>query len=73
MKEFGERLKNWSPHTCLGDVLLHKLVANAQLYINYANNYETILSTIDELCSSNAKFHRFLLTVDGKPITNMMK
>ncbi len=57
----------------MGDVLLQKLVANFQLYINYANNYETILITIDELCNSNSKFYRFLHIVDGKPITNMMK
>lgn len=72
IKDFNLRLKNWKLDSCIADVLT-KLTNNIQYYINYANNTDSILNTIDKLVSSNPKFRTFLVRIDRTKLTNMMK
>lgn len=72
IKDFNLRLKNWKLDSCIADVLT-KLTNNIQYYINYANNTDSILNTIDKLVSSNPKFRTFLVQIDRTKLTNMMK
>jgi hypothetical protein len=72
VKDFHLRLKTWRLDSCIADVLT-KLTNNIQTFINYANNSDSILSTIDKLISSNPKFRTFLSRVDQTQLTNMMK
>lgn len=63
VKDLNQRIKNWQVDCCIADVL-NKLTNSLQSYINYANNYDTILSTIDKLVTSNPKFRAFLSSAD---------
>ena len=72
VNDFNFRIKKWTQDTCIIDVI-DTLVNNLQAYTNYANNHDTIISTIDKLNTSNARFHDFLLAIDKTPLTNMMK
>ena len=72
VKDFQLRIKTWRLDSCIADVLT-KLTNSIQAFINYANNSESILNTIDKLITSNPKFRTFLVRVDQTRVTNMMK
>jgi hypothetical protein len=71
VKDFNLRVKTWNVDSCIADILF-SLVNNFHYYINYINNYDTILCTIDKLVTSNPKFRGFLLRFDNTHYTNMM-
>jgi hypothetical protein len=71
VKNFNLRLKNWTHEMCIIDVMRH-LCAYINTYINYANNYDTIINAIDKLVTDNPKFRAFLVSIDQTFCTNMM-
>ena len=71
VKDFNLRVKTWNVDSCIADIMF-SLVNNFHYYINYINNYDTILCTIDKLVTSNPKFRGFLLRFDNTHYTNMM-
>ncbi|KAL2098696.1 hypothetical protein ACEWY4_005176 [Coilia grayii] len=48
LRELTERLGEWSPQQCVGDVC-KKLCTQLWVYTNFFNNYPTILKTIDKV------------------------
>ncbi len=63
VKDLNLRIKNWQVDCCVADVL-NKLTSSLQCYINLANNYDTILSTLDKLKISNPRFRLFLVSAN---------
>lgn len=72
IKDYNLRIKNWRLDICIGDVLT-KLTDNIQLFINYANNNDSILNTIDRLNTSNPKFRTFLNRIDQTKFIHAFK
>jgi hypothetical protein len=72
IKDYNLRIKNWSLDICIGDVLT-KLTDNIQLFINYANNNDSILNTIDRLNTSNPKFRTFLNRINQTKFIHAFK
>ena len=71
VKQFNQRLKNWSHEMCMIDVMRH-LCSFINVYMNYANNYDTIINALDKLVADNPKFRAFLVKIDQTFCTNMM-
>ncbi len=71
-KDYNLRIKNWRLDICIGDVLT-KLTDNIQLFINYANNNDSILNTIDRLNTSNPKFRTFLNRINETKFIHAFK
>jgi hypothetical protein len=71
VKDFSYRIKSWSILTCVGDVF-NTFISNVQIYINYANNYEFLISTLDNLLMSNPKFRSYMLQIEKNNSTNTM-
>jgi hypothetical protein len=72
IKDYNLRIKNWRLDICIGDVLT-KLTDNIQLFINYANNNDSILNTIDRLNTSNPKFRTFLNRINQTKFIHAFK
>jgi hypothetical protein len=72
IKDYNLRIKNWRLDICIGDVLT-KLTDNIQLFINYANNNDSILNTIDRLNTSNPKFRTFLNRINETKFIHAFK
>lgn len=71
VKDFNLRLKNWNQEICVIDAL-RNLCTNINSYMNYANNYDSIINTLDKLVTDNPKFRAFLVKIDQTFCTNMM-
>ncbi|CAF0730595.1 unnamed protein product [Brachionus calyciflorus] len=71
VKDFNLRIKNWSLSSCIADVM-YTLTKSSQIIINYANNNDSIITTLDKLISSNPQFREFILPIDNTSLTNMM-
>ena len=71
VKEFNLKIKSWSLLTCIGDTF-NKLIEHFQCYVNYANNYDTILTTLDKLLMSNPKFRAYFLQINTNNTKNTM-
>jgi hypothetical protein len=71
VKNFNLRIKNWKLDSCIADVITI-LTDSIQTYINFSNNIESLLSTIDKLVASNPKFRTFLIRINRTKLTNMM-
>ncbi|KAG7465629.1 hypothetical protein MATL_G00155550 [Megalops atlanticus] len=56
LAELTERLGEWGPSQCLGDVLL-KFLSKLRTYTNFFNNYPTILRTIDKVSMLRSQRH----------------
>jgi hypothetical protein len=66
-------MKSWNEtETCLIDIMLI-LCNQIQVFMNYANNYDSIINTINKLLISNSKFYQFLKNIDKSKLTNRMK
>ncbi|CAJ0937007.1 unnamed protein product [Ranitomeya imitator] len=48
LRELTERLQEWGPAQCLGDVFV-KFSSHLKIYTNFFNNYTVILKTIDKV------------------------
>ncbi|ELU09648.1 hypothetical protein CAPTEDRAFT_119101, partial [Capitella teleta] len=59
MKDLQGRLSDWGPHQCLGDIFL-KFSINLKAYINFMNNYPTILSTLEKSLEQSPLFRSLL-------------
>jgi hypothetical protein len=76
VKELNMRVKNWQVDCCVADVL-NTLTSSLQCYINLANNYDTILTTLDKLNISNPHFRLFLANANKSsgliPLQDLMQ
>lgn len=69
--ELMERLEEWGPAQCLGDVF-KKFGSKLKIYTNFFNNYTVILKTIDKCREAMPTFRAFLKRHDQTVITKMM-
>lgn len=72
VKEFSSRVQNWNFDSCISDVL-YLFTKNSEVVINYANNNDSIITTLDKLISTNPQFREFLIPIDNTSLTNMMR
>ncbi|XP_066461595.1 epithelial cell-transforming sequence 2 oncogene-like isoform X2 [Eleutherodactylus coqui] len=71
LDELTERLQEWGPAQCLGDVLV-KFASRLKTYTNFFNNYTVILKTIDKCREAMPTFRAFLRRHDQTVLTKMM-
>nr|DBA26708.1 TPA: hypothetical protein GDO54_010933 [Pyxicephalus adspersus] len=71
LTELMERLQEWGPAQCLGDVFM-KFVSKLKIYTNFFNNYTVILKTIDKCREAMPTFRAFLKRHDHTVVTKMM-
>ncbi|XP_030642507.1 epithelial cell-transforming sequence 2 oncogene-like [Chanos chanos] len=74
LQELAERLEDWGPLQCLGDVCV-KFCTNLRAYTNFFNNYPTILKTIDKVKDRKGlipAFRTFLKRHDRTLATRML-
>ncbi|XP_073527437.1 epithelial cell-transforming sequence 2 oncogene-like [Phyllobates terribilis] len=69
--EMIERLQEWGPAQCLGDVFI-KFSSRLKTYTNFFNNYTVILKTIDKCRETMPTFRAFLKRHDQTVLTKMM-
>ncbi|XP_075124000.1 epithelial cell-transforming sequence 2 oncogene-like [Leptodactylus fuscus] len=69
--ELTERLQEWGPAQCLGDVFI-KFSSRLKTYTNFFNNYTVILKTIDKCRDAMPTFRAFLKRHDQTVLTKMM-
>uniref|UniRef100_A0A8C0GZC9 Epithelial cell transforming 2 like n=1 Tax=Chelonoidis abingdonii TaxID=106734 RepID=A0A8C0GZC9_CHEAB len=69
--ELTERLREWSPSQCLGEIFT-QFGRQLQTYTNFFNNYTVILKTIDMCRETIPLFRAFLKRHDKTVVTNMM-
>uniref|UniRef100_A0A8C3S8N2 Epithelial cell transforming 2 like n=1 Tax=Chelydra serpentina TaxID=8475 RepID=A0A8C3S8N2_CHESE len=71
LNDLTERLQEWSPSQCLGEIFT-QFGWQLQTYTNFFNNYTVILKTIDMCRETIPLFRAFLKRHDKTVITNMM-
>uniref|UniRef100_A0A452ISM5 Uncharacterized protein n=1 Tax=Gopherus agassizii TaxID=38772 RepID=A0A452ISM5_9SAUR len=71
LNELTERLREWSPSQCLGEIFT-QFGWQLQTYTNFFNNYTVILKTIDMCRETIPLFCAFLKRHDKTVVTNMM-
>uniref|UniRef100_A0A8C8REB5 Epithelial cell transforming 2 like n=1 Tax=Pelusios castaneus TaxID=367368 RepID=A0A8C8REB5_9SAUR len=71
LSELTERLEEWSPAQCLGEIFI-TFGWQLQTYTNFFNNYTVILKTIDKCRETIPLFRAFLKRHDKTVVTNMM-
>ncbi|RXN01629.1 Epithelial cell-transforming sequence 2 oncogene-like [Acipenser ruthenus] len=71
LEELKERLQEWGPSQCLGDVFI-KFSTRLNTYTNFFNNYSVILKTIDKCRETIPAFRAFLKRHDRTVVTKMM-
>nr|XP_015201951.1 PREDICTED: epithelial cell-transforming sequence 2 oncogene-like isoform X4 [Lepisosteus oculatus] len=71
LEELTERLQEWGPAQCVGDVCV-KFGARLRSYTNFFNNYSTIVRTIDKCRETIPSFRAFLKRHDKTLGTKMM-
>nr|XP_033792620.1 epithelial cell-transforming sequence 2 oncogene-like isoform X2 [Geotrypetes seraphini] len=69
--DLAERLQEWGPAQCLGDVFT-KFGMQLKTYTNFFNNYAVILKTIDKCRETIPHFRAFLKRHDNTVVTKMM-
>ncbi|XP_075453909.1 epithelial cell-transforming sequence 2 oncogene-like isoform X1 [Ascaphus truei] len=69
--ELTERLQEWEPAQCLGDIFV-KFGSRLKTYTNFFNNYTMILKTIDKCRETMPTFRAFLKRHDKTVLTKMM-
>ncbi|XP_044147657.1 epithelial cell-transforming sequence 2 oncogene-like [Bufo gargarizans] len=69
--ELTERLQEWGPAQCLGDVFI-KFASRLKTYTNFFNNYTVILKTIDKCREAMPTFRAFLKRHNQTVLTKMM-
>ncbi|KAJ8399471.1 hypothetical protein AAFF_G00411830 [Aldrovandia affinis] len=71
LEELAERMEEWGPAQCLGDVLL-MLCSKLRAYTNFFNGYPTILRTVDKCREMIPAFRAFLRRHDRTLDTGML-
>ncbi|XP_018422832.1 PREDICTED: epithelial cell-transforming sequence 2 oncogene-like [Nanorana parkeri] len=71
LNELIDRLQEWGPAQCLGDVFM-KFGSKLKIYTNFFNNYTVILKTIDKCREATPTFRAFLKRHDQTVVTKMM-
>ncbi|XP_056419311.1 epithelial cell-transforming sequence 2 oncogene-like [Hyla sarda] len=71
LHDLTERLQEWGPAQCLGDVFVN-FASRLKTYTNFFNNYTVILKTIDKCREAMPTFRAFLKRHDQTVLTNMM-
>ncbi|GCC32978.1 hypothetical protein chiPu_0011442 [Chiloscyllium punctatum] len=71
LRDLRERLSEWGPSQCLGDVFV-KFSTRLTNYTNFFNNYSTILKTIDKCRNTSPGFRVFLTRHDRSAVTKML-
>ncbi|XP_059842680.1 epithelial cell-transforming sequence 2 oncogene-like isoform X2 [Hypanus sabinus] len=69
--ELTDRLHEWSPSQCLGDVFI-RFSNRLRVYTNYFNNYGAVLKTIDKCRETIPSFRAFLARHERTPVTKML-
>uniref|UniRef100_A0A8C4SNT1 Epithelial cell transforming 2 like n=1 Tax=Erpetoichthys calabaricus TaxID=27687 RepID=A0A8C4SNT1_ERPCA len=72
LQELKERLNEWTPSQCIGDLFL-KFGTGLKTYTNFFNNYPVVLKTIDKCRESIPAFWAFLRRHDKTVGTKMMR
>lgn len=72
VREFNNRVQNWNFSSCIADVM-YKFTRKSDIVINYANNNDSIITTLDKLISTNPQFREFLVPIDNTNLTNMLR
>ncbi|XP_069831120.1 epithelial cell-transforming sequence 2 oncogene-like [Dendropsophus ebraccatus] len=71
LHDLMERLQEWGPEQCLGDVFIN-FALRLKTYTNFFNNYTVILKTIDKCREAMPTFRAFLKRHDQTVLTKMM-
>ncbi|XP_074846574.1 epithelial cell-transforming sequence 2 oncogene-like [Carettochelys insculpta] len=71
LNELTQRLQEWNPAQCLGEIFT-RFGRQLQTYTNFFNNYSVILKTIDMCRETMPLFRAFLKRHDKTAVTNMM-
>ncbi|XP_073725747.1 epithelial cell-transforming sequence 2 oncogene-like [Misgurnus anguillicaudatus] len=71
LTELQERLQEWGPLQCVGDVCV-KFCTKLRAYTNFFNNYPTILKTIDKCRETLPVFRMFMKRHDRSVATRML-
>ncbi|XP_055982263.1 LOW QUALITY PROTEIN: epithelial cell-transforming sequence 2 oncogene-like [Sorex fumeus] len=66
-----DRLQNWGPAHCLGEIIL-KFGRQLNIYTNFFNNYPVVLKTIEKCREMTPAFRAFLKRHDKTIITKML-
>ncbi|KAM4770990.1 epithelial cell-transforming sequence 2 oncogene-like [Rhinophrynus dorsalis] len=72
LRELTERLQEWGPAQCLGDIFIN-FGSRLNTYTNFFNNYTVILKTIDKCREAIPTFRAFLKRHDQTVLTKMMR
>lgn len=64
VEDLRSRVSNWGPQQCLADIFL-QLSGKLKAYVNYTNNYPTILATLDRCTEQVPNFRAFLRRYEG--------
>ncbi|RNA43582.1 epithelial cell-transforming sequence 2 oncogene-like [Brachionus plicatilis] len=72
VREFNNRVQNWNFSSCIADIM-YKFTRKSDIVINYANNNDSIITTLDKLISTNPQFREFLVPIDNTNLTNMLR
>ncbi|XP_078262104.1 epithelial cell-transforming sequence 2 oncogene-like [Rhinoraja longicauda] len=72
LKDLTDRLQEWGPPQCLGDVFI-KFSNKLSVYTNYFNNYGAILKTLDKCRNTIPSFRAFLTRHERTPMTKMLR
>ncbi|XP_044531381.1 epithelial cell-transforming sequence 2 oncogene-like [Gracilinanus agilis] len=71
LSELTERLQEWGPAQCLGEIFT-KFGLQLKTYTNFFNNYPVVLKTIEKCRERIPSFRAFLKTKDKTIVTRMM-
>ncbi|CAH1798589.1 unnamed protein product [Owenia fusiformis] len=69
--DLKDRISQWNPHQCLGDIFV-KFTGKLKAYVNFLNNYPTILLTIERCMEQIPGFRAFLQRHQRTPQTRML-
>ncbi|XP_041063580.1 epithelial cell-transforming sequence 2 oncogene-like [Carcharodon carcharias] len=71
LRDLRDRLSEWGPSQCLGDIFL-KFSTRLTNYTNFFNNYSAILNIIDKCRNTTPGFRAFLARHDRSATTKML-
>ncbi|XP_036624126.1 epithelial cell-transforming sequence 2 oncogene-like [Trichosurus vulpecula] len=71
LRELTERLQEWGPAQCLGEIFI-KFGLQLKTYTNFFNNYPIVLKTIEKCREMIPSFRAFLKRQDKTIVTRMM-
>ncbi|XP_004628639.1 epithelial cell-transforming sequence 2 oncogene-like [Octodon degus] len=71
LDNLGERLQEWGPAHCVGDIFM-KFGSQLNIYTNFFNNYPVVLRTIEKCRERTPAFRAFLQGCDKTIATSML-